>query len=202
MQLEPLAWIAIPALGGVIGYATNRLAVKMIFRPIEPIDVLGFRIQGLIGRRQAELAEKIGRVVGDHLLQHDDIVAALGGADLEGLIDDAIDKGLAPKLAELRRMPLVGGFLTDERVSDLRGHIVRGLLANKEALIEGFEQAIEKGLDVSAVVARKVSAFPVERLEDLVLSVASRELRAIEALGGLLGFLIGLAQVGVLAILE
>ncbi len=86
-------------------------------------------------------------------------------------------------------------------MSEVRGHIVRGLLANKEGLIEGFEKGLEKGLDIGEIVARKVSAFPVERLEDLVLSVASRELRAIEALGGLLGFLIGLAQVGVLAIL-
>jgi uncharacterized membrane protein YheB (UPF0754 family) len=201
MLLEPMAWIAIPVLGGVIGYGTNRLAVKMVFRPIEPVNILGLRVQGLVGRRQADLAENIGRVVGDHLLEHDDIVAALEKVDLEQLIGDAIDGGLGPKLAELRRMPLIGGFLTDERIGDLRESVIRGVLANKEGLIESFEKAIEQGLDVSEVVAKKVSAFPVERLEELVLSVASQELRAIEVLGGVLGLLIGLVQVGVLAIL-
>jgi uncharacterized membrane protein YheB (UPF0754 family) len=201
MLLEPMAWIAIPVLGGVIGYGTNRLAVKMVFRPIEPVNILGLRVQGLVGRRQADLAENIGRVVGDHLLEHDDIVAALEMVDLEQLIGDAIDGGLGPKLAELRRMPLIGGFLTDERIGELRESVVRGVLANKEGLIESFEKAIEQGLDISEIVAKKVSAFPVERLEELVLAVASQELRAIEVLGGVLGLLIGIVQVGVLAIL-
>ena len=53
-------WIAVPLLGGVIGYVTNRIAVKMIFRPIRPVSVLGLRVQGLIGHRQHELAESIG----------------------------------------------------------------------------------------------------------------------------------------------
>ena len=38
-------WIGLPLLGGVIGYVTNRIAVKMIFRPIEPKRVLGIRVQ-------------------------------------------------------------------------------------------------------------------------------------------------------------
>ena len=50
-------WIGVPLLGGVIGYVTNRIAVKMIFRPIKPVSVLGIKVQGLIGRRQRELRQ-------------------------------------------------------------------------------------------------------------------------------------------------
>ena len=52
-----------------------------------------------------------------------------------------------------------------------------------------------------ALVTAKVAAFPVERLEELILQVASRELRAIEILGAVLGLLIGLVQVLLLALL-
>ena len=57
---------------------------------------------------------------------------------------------------------------------------------------------MEEGLDVRALVTEKVREFPIARLEELILEVARRELRAIELLGGLLGLLVGLAQAGLL----
>ena len=44
----------------------------------------------------------------------------------------------------------------------------------------------------------KVQAFDLDRLENMILEIATRELRAIEILGGVLGVLIGLIQVGIL----
>jgi uncharacterized membrane protein YheB (UPF0754 family) len=67
-------------------------------------------------------------------------------------------------------------------------------MKHRELAFESLEQALESGLDVERLVADKVAAFPVEKLEQLVLAVASRELRAIELWGGVLGFCVGLAQ--------
>ncbi|MFT4539183.1 MAG: uncharacterized membrane protein YheB (UPF0754 family) [Planctomycetota bacterium] len=194
-------WIVVPLLGGLIGYATNRIAVMMIFRPYEPRRVLGIRFHGLIPRRQADMAKSIGGVVGGHLLGHDDIMGALGEVDLTQLAEKVIDRGLGPKIDELRKLPLVGGFLTDERVHDLKAQMASAISDNKELLISEFERAMESGIDVQEIVSRKVAAFPVQRLEELILEVASRELRSIEVLGGVLGVLIGFGQVAVLALL-
>lgn len=201
MTLGATIWITMPLIGGAIGYLTNRLAVKMIFRPIEPRRILGVRIHGLIGRRQEELASSIGRVVGDHLVSHEDVVAALDGLDIAQLVDDAVARGLEPKIAELRQLPLVGSFLTEERVADLRSHFVKAMVDNKDSLTGQLEGAIEQGLDVREVVTRKVREFPVERLEALILEVCAKELRAIELLGGALGALIGLGQALLLTLL-
>lgn len=201
MDISPAAWIAIPLLGGVIGYVTNRIAVTMIFRPVEPVNVLGLRVQGLIGRRQQDLAESIGRVVGSHLLSHEDIAKAFARLDFEAVIGDVLGNALEPKIAELRQMPLIGGFLTDERIGDLKASVARGIARDKDLLLAKIEAAIEDGLDVQAIVTEKVAAFPVPRLEELVLEVANRELRAIELLGGVLGLLIGLLQVALLVLL-
>lgn len=201
MPLSAATWVAVPLVGAAIGYVTNRVAVAMIFRPVRPVRLLGLRLQGLVPRRQPELAQKIGRVVGGHLVQHADVVRALEGFDFEKLIGEVLDEALAPKVRELRQMPLVGAFLTDERVADLSGSIARGVARERELVLAKLEEALEQGLDVQAIVTEKVAAFPVEKLERLVLEVASRELRAIEVLGGVLGFLIGLGQVGLIAFL-
>ncbi|MBL8749270.1 MAG: DUF445 family protein [Planctomycetes bacterium] len=189
-------WITIPAIGGLIGWSTNWLAVKMIFRPIAPIRILGIRIQGLVGRRQQDLAQAIGRVVGNHLVEHKDVVKSLNKLDFAGILGNVLDRGLTPKVQELRSLPLIGGFLTEDRIADIRASIVASVMAHKEEVLDEVERGLEKGLNVPDLVERKVAAFPVERLEKLILEVASRELRAIEVLGGVLGVLIGLLQVG------
>ena len=201
METSPLIWIVVPLLGGVIGYATNRIAVMMIFRPYQPRRILGVRFHGLIPRRQADIALSIGRVVGGHLIQHDDIIAAFGQVDLGQLAEAAIERGLGPKIDELRKLPLVGGFLTEERVADLKRQMAQSIVDNRQLLFEQLEQAVEQGIDVNEIVATKVAAFPVQRLEELILEVASRELRSIEVLGGVLGLIIGFLQVGVLQLL-
>lgn len=201
MLVNWTTWVAVPVLGGVIGYVTNRIAVKMIFRPIRPVYVFGVRVQGLIGRRQQDLAESIGRVVGEHLVQHEDLARGLAKMDLEGLFGSLLDDAIAPKIEELRKMPFIGGFLTDDRVAGIRNSFLKGILAHEDDLARKLEQALDQAIDVRKMVTDKVAAFPVEKLESLVLEVAARELRSIEVLGGVLGLLIGFVQVLVLLLL-
>ncbi|MBL8726641.1 MAG: DUF445 family protein [Planctomycetes bacterium] len=189
-------WLTLPAIGALIGWGTNWLAVKMIFRPIRPVRFLGLRIQGLVGRRQPDLAKAIGRVVGNHLVEHKDVVKSLNKLDFSGVLNGVLDRGLGPKIQELRGLPLIGGFLTEARVAEIRSSIVAGIMDHKEVVLDEVEKGLAKGLDVPTLVERKVAAFAIEKLEKIILEVASRELRAIEVLGGVLGALIGLLQVG------
>ncbi len=48
--------------------------------------------------------------------------------------------------------------------------------------------------DVGGLVRKKVSDYPLEKLEELVLSVAQQHLKTIELFGAIIGFLIGVAQ--------
>jgi uncharacterized membrane protein YheB (UPF0754 family) len=57
---------------------------------------------------------------------------------------------------------------------------------------------VESRLDFRKIVYDKIKDFEVSKLESIVFSIASRELKAIEYLGGVLGFLIGLVQVGMI----
>jgi uncharacterized membrane protein YheB (UPF0754 family) len=48
--------------------------------------------------------------------------------------------------------------------------------------------------DIGRIVREKVAGYPVEKLEDLVLSVARHHLKTIELFGAAIGFIIGVAQ--------
>ncbi|NPV27094.1 MAG: DUF445 family protein [Firmicutes bacterium] len=53
-------YIAIPLISALIGWLTNVIAIRLLFRPVEPIKLplLNYELQGLIPRRQAEIAKK------------------------------------------------------------------------------------------------------------------------------------------------
>lgn len=190
-------WILLPLIGGVIGLVTNYIAVKMIFRPLKRRRILFVPFHGLVPRRQKELAKSIGRVVGSHLVEHKDIVRSFEKLDFDKLLSGVLDRGLAPKIQELRALPLIGGFLTEERIGDIKSAIQKSVMAHKQTILDEIEKGLVKGLDVQKMVEQKVAAFPVQKLESLILEVASKELRAITWWGGVLGALIGLLQVAV-----
>jgi uncharacterized membrane protein YheB (UPF0754 family) len=48
--------------------------------------------------------------------------------------------------------------------------------------------------DVGGLVRKKVSDYPIEKLEELVLSVAQHHLKTIELFGAIIGFFIGVGQ--------
>ena len=137
-------------------------------------------------------------LVGNHLVEHKDVVRSLNKLDFGGTLGGLLDKGLAPKIQELRGLPLIGGFLTEERVQSLKQSIVDSVMTHKEQVLDEVEKGLAKGLDVPGLVEKKVASFAIEKLEALILDVASKELRAIEVLGGVLGVLIGAMQVGFL----
>ena len=59
-----LPWVLLPVVGAIIGFATNWLAIKMLFHPRKP----RFGVHGLLPRRQADLAKNIGAIVAEELI--------------------------------------------------------------------------------------------------------------------------------------
>lgn len=71
-QLAP--YLVPPLVGAVIGYVTNSIAIRMLFRPLRPWRLFGLRIPftpGIIPRRREELAHSIARMVSRQLLTPD-----------------------------------------------------------------------------------------------------------------------------------
>ena len=66
-----LFWILPPLVGALIGYVTNLVAIKMLFRPLRELRLFGLRLPftpGILPRERAKLAESIGDMVERELL--------------------------------------------------------------------------------------------------------------------------------------
>lgn len=99
------AYLATPLVGAFIGYMTNYIAIRMLFRPLKPWRILGLRLPftpGVIPAKRHQLARNIGEMVGEHLLTSDDIGRAIQDtafqAELRQLIDSRLDEVLDKEL--------------------------------------------------------------------------------------------------------
>jgi uncharacterized membrane protein YheB (UPF0754 family) len=103
-----------------------------------------------------------------------------------------INEMIAKRIEELMSAPI--GRISD-RISEET--IVRATQTISEAIIGALKEKLPEAIkefDLARVVEDKVKNYPVEKLEELVLSVAREHLRTIELFGALFGLIIGLAQ--------
>jgi uncharacterized membrane protein YheB (UPF0754 family) len=191
-----LPWIMLPLVGAAIGYATNWMAIRMLFHPHQR----RFGMQGLLPRRQADLARSIGRVVSDDLLSVEQLMEPLKDIDLAAHLAPIIDRVMERKVGEFRSIPLIGGLLTPERMAGLRDGMVREIGKHREEIMAGLATAADEHIDLAAIVEQRVAAFDLDQLERVVHRVARSEFRAIEIWGAVLGLLIGLVQALVLVL--
>lgn len=75
-----LQYLAGPVVGTIIGYGTNYVAVKMLFRPKKEIKIWGHTLPftpGAIPKGRDRLARSIGEIVGKNLVTEEDIKSKL-----------------------------------------------------------------------------------------------------------------------------
>ena len=78
-----------PLIGAGIGYITNWIAVKMLFRPIRPIKIGRVTLPftpGIIPKNQPKLAESIGNTISNSLLTDSDFKEVLLSAEVKQYI--------------------------------------------------------------------------------------------------------------------
>jgi uncharacterized membrane protein YheB (UPF0754 family) len=193
--------ILIPTIAALIGWITNFIAIRMLFRPRTPINLGVCTLHGLVPKRQAEIARSIGDVVARDLISHDDITSVLKLPETKGKISSEIEQeidGFIRGFAE--QNPMVGMFLQGEALLKVRSALINQLEERTPRLIEHVITAVEDKVDFQKIVETKVATLELDRLEELINRVASRELRTIELLGGVLGFLVGILQLLVIGI--
>ena len=203
MTSSLLAYGSIPIVSAVIGWLTNLVAVRMIFRPRKPFRLLGLEIVGLVPKRRSELARKIGETVERELISHRDIQnlinTPLFHEEVNGLLGKKIDEFINNNL---RSNPLIGMFLSATVTGTIRDVLAKEIQKMIPDAMEQMFKRVELKLDFKEIVRQRIEEFDLQKLEEIIYGIAARELRAIEWYGGVLGFAVGLLQAGIVIILN
>ena len=183
-------------ISGAIGWITNWVAIKMLFRPHKEINFGLFKIQGLIPKRRAEIGTGIANIIQNELISVKDVISNIDRVEfskrLNDLIDDVLDKNLKKKVKE--KFPLLQMFFSDKVAKDVGNTIKDIVMENQEKIFEIFSNYAEENIDFEVIISDKISNFSLDKLEEIITLLAKKELKHIEVIGAVLGVLIGAIQ--------
>lgn len=194
---------SLPLIGAFNGWITTYLAIRMLFRPRNPISILWFTYQAPLPKRQAEIAQRIGTIVENELLSYADIKTRVVTPEFIRHVEEAIESKIGDMLRDrVASLPsLARKVIPDELVHRLQQVLAREVAGHLPELIDDMFSLLSSNVQIQHMIAEKVASFELQRLEEVVFSLAAKELRMIELLCAVLGFFIGAFQV-LLAILQ
>ena len=197
-----LTWTLPPLLGALIGWMTNWVAIKMLFYPRKPWSFLGAKFQGLIPSRQNELAEQCATIIERELLQQDLIEATLKSVDLKPMIEGKVRELIRVKLGEkLKSLPMLGAFINETTINMVEEMAVKEMGIGAEELLYDYSQKVSEKIQIKDIIQERIMSFNLDKLEGIVMAVATKEFKVIELVGAFLGLLVGVSQVILIIVL-
>lgn len=189
-------WWVLPVAGVFVGYATNWLALKMIFRPMHPRHIGPFKIHGIFLRRQAEAAETYASIVAEEIITLENIAQNLlygPNADrtrrmIKDELEEAIDEsaGLAG--------PLVRMTTGTTEYESMREEIAdRGV----NYAIEPMQDPTfndERSEAIQQLMASRMKEMPPAEFAVMLRSAFKEDEWLLVAVGAALGFVAGWIQ--------
>jgi len=155
-MIDVVFWLLPPVVGAIIGYITNAVAIKMLFRPLNEARLFGRRVPftpGILPRERHKLANSIGRMVEQELLTSEVLRGRLAKAEVKEKIRDTLgaytDQILTqplshyieekPKETSLQDFPvaeLISDFVNSEVFSSFLDAIIKNWALGPETSLQ------------------------------------------------------------------
>ena len=200
--LQMLLWYVVPVwwvlpLGGLmVGFATNWIALNVIFRPLYPVQIGRWRIQGLFLKRQPEVAESFC-----HIVAHD--ILTVGG-----IIDAILDGPRGEQALDIVKAHLRPLLNADAGVNQTLAHMalgptaavgLRNRLENKavelsrSALSQPAFQK-DRARAIESIMVERMRALSSSEFQDLLRPCFQEDEIKLILVGAALGMLAGIGQ--------
>lgn len=190
-------WIGIPLFSAFFHWLTIRLALKLLFHPKKPVNVLGYKLQGVFPKRQKQFAISLGQLVSQELLSFDDIASKVTSKEninkVLPLIEARIDDFLRNRLSDA--IPVLSMFIGNKTIEKVKAVFMKELEDMFPEMMAQYMTKLQSDLDLEKIVIDKVNNFSSDKLEEVLQKIMNKEFRFVEIIGGVLGFIIGVAQV-------
>eukprot|EP00808_Paulinella_micropora_P020819 g28620.t1 len=169
---------SLPLAGAFVGYATNWIAIKLLFSPAEPVPLGPFQIQGMFEKRQPEVSKEFSEFLADRVLtspllieelvdgKHKKVFAQLVRASVPFPIPDSVVDACLAGLRDLGQQP--------------RSHLTHVYMADT--------------LNIQTTLQQRLLGLSAVEFEDLLHPVFKEDEITLIAVGGVLGALAGLLQ--------
>lgn len=182
MNIEA-TYIIAPLLGGVIGYITNDIAIRMLFRPHKAKYIMGVHVPftpGIIPKEKGRMADAIGGVISENLMNKDVLERYLLSDDMVSKVRLSVEEFIETQKHNPETVKeFLGHYLSDDEIATISQNVNESIT----------KQTYTKLSDAS--VGEKVAHIAIDHVAEKLSIDGAQELLA--GLGGTMRGLGGMA---------
>mmetsp|Transcript_16968 Transcript_16968/g.37062 ORF Transcript_16968/g.37062 Transcript_16968/m.37062 type:complete len:413 (+) Transcript_16968:105-1343(+) len=190
------SWV-LPVAGFLVGWFTNFIALKVIFRPLEPKKICFYEFHGIFLKRQKEVSAIFARVVMTEILH----IKAIWDAIFTGPLSvnfyamlRAHTLVFTDKLvAEIK--PLAVAAMGAEQFARMKEDIAQKVIDRLPGIIDNSYEYTNEVLDMENTVATKMQELSASEFEGVLHPAFEEDEIQLIILGGILGAIVGVIQV-------
>jgi len=121
-----------PLVGAIIGYITNDIAIRMLFRPHTAKYILGIKVPftpGIIPKEKSRIATAIGGAISNNLMNREVLEASLLSDDMFEKMGAAIDEFVATQSTNEETLEsFAKHYLNANDISTMQSHVTEGVI--------------------------------------------------------------------------
>ena len=155
-------YILPPLVGGVIGYVTNDIAIRMLFRPHTAKYIMGRRVPftpGIIPKEKGRIAEAVGTAISDNLMSKEVLEKYLLSDNMVGRVRASIEEFIAKqKVNEESVSQFLEHYLSREEVATLADSAKEGLTRQMHDKISDPELGRQVAKAAMTYVGEKITS--------------------------------------------
>ncbi|RSM82184.1 DUF445 domain-containing protein [Kibdelosporangium aridum] len=202
--VQMLAWATLkspwvmPIFGGLTGWFTDWLALKMIFNPREPKRYFGlFTWQGLFLKRRKEVAADYGALIAKEIITPHNVLHAVLRGPLADRLFAVVERQITSAMDRQTRLarPLVAITVGSRRYQQLKHSVAEKVMRRMPDTLAFIEDYAEEAMDIRNTLVQKMQELSPEEFEDLIRPAFQQDEWILITVGAVLGFAVGELQV-------
>ena len=188
------AWWVLPFFGFFVGYATNWLALKLIFEPAEPRKLGPIEVQGLFHKRQHAVAKEFATLVSRDVLNPENMVAKMVSGETGERFFAIVEARLDRVIDKYRAHPMAAAVIPEAQWDELRAEVfarLRHELPKPGGFLYIFT---DKAINVYRELSDRMTRLDSQSFEGVLRPAFQKDEWKLIVAGAVLGFGAGILQ--------
>lgn len=185
----------LPLIGAAVGFVTNWAALNLIFRPLNPRNLFGWRLQGLFLRRQNQISEVWSRLVAEELITVEKVADAMLHGRHASRTRSIIQRHLRPMLDQSAVMKILAQVTVG-----MAGYTELKKAMNEKAIVatghvfDDPDFNRDRARVVAAAINEQMQSLSPAEFQDVLRPAFQEEEWQLMLVGALLGAGVGALQ--------
>ena len=192
-------WWSLAVGGAVVGYATNWLALTLMFSPVHPKTFGPFTLHGAFLRRQSEVSGEFAEMLRSRVLSAENIWGEILGNEVTSpmffeILERKTREQLAKARTEEKAVGCFANLIGAKRWSAIEETVVNAVLADLPKHLPLVYAYSDQALDLETTLRDKMRALSPEEFEGVLHPVFQEDELTLILVGAFLGLVAGFLQ--------